>query len=44
MGEGNIILDKWTGGRTRIWRVRTDQELRNVYKDLDVIADIKRRD
>jgi len=25
-----------------IWRVRTDQELREIYKDLDIIADIKK--
>jgi hypothetical protein len=24
-----------------IWRVRTDQELRELYKDLDIVADIK---
>jgi len=23
-----------------IWRVRTDQELRELYKDLDIVADI----
>jgi hypothetical protein len=24
-----------------IWRIRTNQELRELYKDLDTIADIK---
>jgi hypothetical protein len=24
-----------------LWRVRTDQELRELYKDLDIVADIK---
>jgi len=25
-----------------MWRIRTDQELRELYKDLDKVADIKR--
>jgi hypothetical protein len=27
-----------------IWRIRTDKELREVYKYLSIIADIERRD
>jgi hypothetical protein len=27
-----------------IWRIRTDQELWEIYKDLGILADIKRRD
>ena len=26
-----------------IWRVRTDQELRELYKDLDIVEDIKKK-
>jgi len=26
-----------------IWRIRTDQELRKPHKDLDILADIKKR-
>jgi hypothetical protein len=26
-----------------IWRIRTDQELWKLYKDLDIIADIKKK-
>ena len=26
-----------------IWRIRTDQESRELYKDLDIVADIKRK-
>jgi len=26
-----------------IWRIRTEQELREIYKDLDIVADIERR-
>jgi hypothetical protein len=37
-GEYNIKKDVWTGGR-----VRTDQELRELYKDLDIVADIKKQ-
>jgi 3-keto-L-gulonate-6-phosphate decarboxylase len=27
-----------------MWRIRSNEELRDVYKDLDVVADIKRCD
>ena len=27
-----------------IWRIRNDQELWEVYKDLGIVADIKKRD
>jgi hypothetical protein len=27
-----------------IWRIRTDKELRELYKYLSILADIKRRD
>jgi hypothetical protein len=30
----------WTGGTARKWRLRTDQELRELYKDRDLVADI----
>ena len=26
-----------------IWRIRTNQELRELYKDLDIIADINKK-
>jgi hypothetical protein len=26
-----------------IWRIRTDQELRELYKDLDIVAGIKKK-
>jgi hypothetical protein len=26
-----------------VWRIRTDQELRELYKDLDIVADIKKK-
>ena len=26
-----------------IWRIRTNQELRELYKDLDIVADIKKK-
>ena len=25
-----------------MWRVKTDEELRELYKDLDIVADIKK--
>jgi hypothetical protein len=27
-----------------MWSTRTDQELREMYKDVDIVADIERRD
>jgi len=27
----------------RIWRIRTNEELRELYKDLDIVADIKNK-
>jgi hypothetical protein len=27
-----------------LWTIRTDQELRELYTDLDIVADIQRRD
>jgi len=27
-----------------IWRIGTNQELQELYKDLDIVADIKRKD
>jgi hypothetical protein len=38
MGEENIKEDKWTSG---IWRIRTNQELCELYKCLFIAADIK---
>ena len=26
-----------------IWRIRIDQELREIYKDLDTVVDIKKK-
>jgi len=31
MGEENIERDTWIGGRARIWRVRTVEELRETH-------------
>jgi len=27
-----------------IWRIRTNHELRELYKDLDIVVNIKRKD
>jgi len=27
-----------------IWKIRTNQELQQLYRDLDIVADIKRKD
>jgi hypothetical protein len=26
-----------------IWRIKTNQEMRELYKDLDIVADIKKK-
>jgi hypothetical protein len=31
-------------GEQGIWRISTNQELRELYKDLDVVAGFKRRE
>ena len=40
MGEENIKKHTWTSGRARNME-RSNQELRDLYKNLDIIADIK---
>ena len=44
MGEENKKKDTGTVEEQRIWRRRTNEELGVLYKDLDVVTDIKRRD
>jgi len=41
MGEENIKKYTWTSGRARNMVRRTNQELRELYKNLDIVADIK---
>ena len=41
MGKGNVKQHIWTVVEQGIWRIRTNQELRELYKDLDIAADIK---
>jgi hypothetical protein len=43
MWEGNMKKVTWAGGRGRIWRVTNNQELRELYKHLDIVADIKKK-
>ena len=40
MGEENVKKDIWTGGTERNWRIGTNRELREMYKDLDIVTDI----
>jgi hypothetical protein len=44
MGEENNKKDTGTVAEKGIWRMRTNEELGELYKDLDVVTDIKRRD
>jgi hypothetical protein len=41
MGEEK--KDVWTSDRARIWRIRTNEDLRALYKDLDIVADVKKK-
>jgi len=43
MGEEDTKKDICTGDRARIWKIRNDQEFRELYKDLDIVADIRRK-
>ena len=43
VGKENIREDIWTCGRKGIWRLRTDQELQEMYRDLDIVADITKK-
>ena len=42
MGEENIN-NIWTSCRTRNMRIRPNQELQEQYRDLDTVADIKKK-
>jgi len=44
MGEEHIERVTWSGGRARLWRVRTDEELREIYKGVGILAHIETRD
>jgi hypothetical protein len=46
LGTWERKILRWIYGpmvKQRIWRIRTDQELRELYKDLDIVADIKKK-
>jgi hypothetical protein len=43
MGEENINKDMCTSDRPRNMENKTNQELRELYKDLDIVADIKKK-
>jgi hypothetical protein len=38
MGQENVRKDTWTVVEQRIRRIRTNQEFRGLYKNLDVAA------
>jgi hypothetical protein len=43
MGEEDTKKDICSGGRARNMEDKNDQELRELYKDLDIVADNKRK-
>jgi hypothetical protein len=43
MGEENNKKDTGTVTDQGIWRMRTNEELGELYKDLDVVTDIKNK-
>jgi len=44
MKEENIKEDIWTSGTKGTQRIKTNQELQNLYKDFDIVAHIKKKD
>jgi hypothetical protein len=43
MGKENLVRIREPGRAQGIWGVRTDQELRELYIDLELLADIKNK-
>jgi hypothetical protein len=43
MGQKNIKKDIWTNGRASCMVIRANEELRELYRDLDRVADIKNK-
>jgi hypothetical protein len=41
VGEENSEKSVWTSNRTRVWRIRRNEELRELYKAPDLVVDIK---
>jgi hypothetical protein len=41
-GERKILRIRGTNRRARKWKVRTNQELRELYKGVEIVADIKK--
>ena len=39
----NTWEDIWTNGKQGMWRIRTSQELRVLYEDLNTVAEIKKK-
>jgi hypothetical protein len=44
MKEENIKEDIWTSGTKETWRIKSNQELQNLYKGSDIIAHTKKKD
>jgi hypothetical protein len=40
MGEKSFKQGEWTSNWEREWRLRTNQELKELYKSPDMVADI----
>ena len=43
MGQKNVKKNIWTNGRASSVVVRADEELRELYRDLDTVAEIKKK-
>jgi hypothetical protein len=43
MGQGNLKKATWTSGRTRNMENYTNRELRELYKNLERVSDIKKK-
>jgi hypothetical protein len=43
MGEENIRKDSGTAAEQGMWIMRTNEEVGELYKDLNVVTDIKKK-
>ena len=43
MGQKNVKNDIWTNGRASSLVIRANHELRECYRDLDTVADVKKK-
>jgi hypothetical protein len=43
VGEENSEKSVWASNKTKVWRIIRNEELRELYKALDLVPDIQRK-